>query len=494
MRRNAIFGPAKRRASGGSRLRLAGSFADSSPRFWVFAAFIALVFLTGGGSRDDVMSLIVLRPAAALFAAYALTVAGEGDFARIRVPLLLLLALGGWMIVQLIPLPYGVWSALPGRGPIAQMDVVVGLGEIWRPITLSPAKTMNSLGSLVVPVAGLMLFAVQDESARRRILPMMLIAAVATALMGIGQIASGGTGPLYLYATTNEGDAVGLFSNRNHNAVFLATTLLIDAYLFSEWWRLRRGTPSLAPIAIAAAALLVVATLLVNGSRAGLLIGVLAVGGAIGLFLNSIEYRRHGHALPPSKRNWLPAVIVIVLAALMAAAFSNSAAFGRLATLKASDELRGQILPQVMQMASDHWVFGAGFGSFEHAYRPYEASQWLRPEYVNNAHNDTLQWIIEGGLPAILIALGFALWLFRAALAQWRARAKNGPRTRMAAMALGVLLLLLLASALDYPLRVPSLMVYAVLMVALIADPPEPKAKVASRRHGDGGDDRMRYR
>lgn len=469
-------------------------FGEVSPRFWVFVAFIALVFLTGGASRHDVTSLIVLRPAAALFAAYALTVASEGDFARIRVPLLLLLALGGWMIVQLIPLPYGLWSALPGRGPIAQMDIATGLGELWRPLTLSPARTMNSLGSLVVPIAGLMLYAVQGEAARRRILPILLIAASSSALMGLGQTATGGEGGLYLYALTNFGDEVGLFSNRNHNAVFLATTLLICAYLFSEWRRLQQGSQSLTPITVAAAGLLVVVTLLLNGSRAGLLIGALAIGASVGLYLISIEHRRHGQVLPPSKRNWLPALIVVAGTLLAALAFYNSAAFNRLATLKASDELRGQILPQIIQMARDHWVFGTGFGSFEYAYGPYEASRWLRPEYVNNAHNDALQWVIEGGLPAVLISLVFILWLFRTALAHWRVRETQGPRTRMVVMALAVLLLLLLASVLDYPLRVPSLMLYAVLMVALIADPPEPKAKESSRRDSGRGDARTRLK
>jgi O-antigen ligase len=494
LRGNAKFGPALRRTSGGSRLRLTELLGDTSRRFWIFAAFVALVFLMGGASREDVASLIVLRPAAALFAAYAFTVAGEGDFARIRVPLILLVALGAWMLIQLIPLPFGLWSALPGRAAIAEMDRLAGLGEIWRPLTLSPAKTMNALGALIVPVAGLMLFAVQSEAARRRVLPLFLIAASASALIGIGQIAAGGTGALYLYATTNLGDAVGLFSNRNHNAVFLATTLVICGYLVTEWQRIGRGTKSLAPLAIAAAALLVVATLLVNGSRAGLLIGMLALGAGVALCLNAIEFKRAGHTLPPSKRNWLPGVIVIVLALGGAVLlFSQSASYERLVQLRAADELRGQVLPEILRMAGDHWVLGTGFGSFEYVYRQYETSQWLRPEYLNNAHNDWLQWIIEGGAPAIAIALIGAVWLVQTARAHWLVRARNVARTRMVAMAMGVLLLLLLASALDYPLRVPSMMLYAIVMVALVADPPEPRAKYASRG-GQGGDARTRLK
>jgi O-antigen ligase len=151
-----------------------------------------------------------------------------------------------------------------------------------------------------------------------------------------------------------------------------------------------------------------------------------------------------------------------------------------------AEETRGRVLPQIIAMAQDHWVFGTGFGSFEHVYRPYEAGQWLQQEYLNNAHDDWLQWIIEGGLPAIAIAVLFALWIARVVIAQWRQRRVQAPRTLQVAMALAVLLLLLLASALDYPLRVPSMMLYAVTMIALIAQPPEPKAKTSRRGGGSG--------
>ncbi len=491
LRRFAKFGPAKRRSSGGSRLRLSemlglsGLSGEGAFRFWVLAAFVAMVFAMGGGSRDDIISLVILRPACALFAAYALTVAKPGDLAPLRVPILLLLALGGWMLVQLVPLPHAVWSVLPGRAAIAANDQLAGLGDIWRPITLSPAKTMNSLGSLVVPITGLLLYGIQRDAHRHRILPMLLVAACASALLGVAQKALGG--PLYFYTWTNFGEAVGLFANRNHNAVFLATTLLIGGYLFSELRRLQTGgAASIKPMLIAGACLLVISMLLVNGSRAGLLIGMLAIGLAVALYMAGGQRLHESHHRGGGTlRTWLPVAGVVLISMVGAAViFTNAASFDRLVTLSIAEESRTQVFPQIVAMAKDNWFLGAGFGSFEHVYRQYELSQFLREDYLNNAHDDWLQWIIEGGLPAILIALGFAVWLVRRTLEHWRVRANNAPRTQMAATALGVLLLLLLASALDYPLRVPSLMLYAMLMVALVADPPEPTGKKAARRHG----------
>lgn len=494
MRGLAKFGPAKRRSSGGSRLRLSevlgfsGLPGENAVRFWVLVAFVVVVFAMGGGSRDDVMSLVILRPACALFAAYALTVARPGDMARLRTPLIVLLALGAWMVIQLIPLPHALWSALPGRAVIAANDQLAGLGEIWRPITLSTAKTMNALGALVVPIAGLLLYGVQTDADRHKILPMLVIMACASALLGIGQKAMGGEGPLYFYAVTNLGEAVGLFSNRNHNAVFLASTLLIGGYMFAEHRRLwAGGAAALKPMMIAAACLLVISMLLVNGSRAGLLIGMIAIGMAVGLYLVGRRRVEDGHDRGVPLMSWLP-IAGILLASIAGAAvlFLNASSFDRLVTLSIAEESRAQTLPQILQMARDHWFIGTGFGSFEHIYRQYELSELLAPEYLNNAHDDWLQWVIEGGVPAILIALTMFVCLARAAMEHWRVRANNAPRTLMVATALGVLLLLLLASALDYPLRVPSLMVYAIFMVALVVDPPEPIAKRASRRHGRG--------
>lgn len=454
-------------------------------RFWVFAAFLALVLLMGGGSRDDVSSLVILRPACAFFAAYAITVAAPGDFVRVRVPLLLLTALALWMVIQLIPLPPGLWSALPGRAAIAGTDRLIGLGDIWRPISLSPSKTVNSLASLVVPAAALLLYAVQADAERRRLFGILMFAAAATALLGIAQFGSGGTGPLYLYARTNFGTPVGFFANRNHNAVFIATILLIAAYMFAEYRRLtRRGDRSVAPAAIGFVFALVLVTLFINGSRAGLLIGTLALGMGVALYIWQRRMEpKDGHTRPMGLwTGYLPIALVLVIAiAGGLALFSDASSFDRLVNLSLGEELRVQILPQVAAMANDNWLFGTGFGSFEHAYRSYEISEWLRGEYVNNAHDDWLQWIIEGGLPAMLILLGFILWMGSRFVAHWKARVDAPARTGMVITALGVLVLLLVASLLDYPLRVPTMMVYAMLMVALIADPPEPQMKLSRR-------------
>lgn len=457
--------------------------------FLVFIGFLALVFLMGGGSRDDIASLPILRPACALIAAYAVTIAMPGQIARVRFPLILIGLLALWMVIQLLPLPVALWSALPGRAAIAATDQLLGLGDVWRPISLSPSKTVNALGSLIVPVAALLLYAVQDDQARRRIPVIFIAIAAVSAAVGIAQIGTGGAGALYLYAKTNLGTPVGLFSNRNHHAAFEATMLVLIGWYFADRrLRAERTKGAVGPLLVGAALLLSVFVTLFSGSRAGLLIGLLAAGVSIALWFATPrgDRRESHHGELTGWRVWLPSAAAVVIAlAVVAYLGTRSTSFDRLVQLSAGDELRVQIFPQISAMANDHWLFGTGFGAFEHAYRQYEASDWLRTTYVNNAHDDWAQWVIEGGLPAILSFLAFAVWMVRRLIAVWRERQARPGTVLLVATATLVLGLMLIASVFDYPLRVPSLMVYAVLLVALVADPPLPlaaRSRSSSRR------------
>jgi len=94
---------------------------------------------------------------------------------------------------------------------------------------------------------------------------------------------------------------------------------------------------------------------------------------------------------------------------------------------------------------------GSGFGSFDSVYRQFEPRSLLSVTYLNEAHNDPLQIVIEGGIAAFALLLLFLSWWFRRA-----AEVLVRPRGRRPALergALIVMLLLMLSSLVDYPLR-----------------------------------------
>ena len=446
-----------------------------------FIAFIAMVFALGGGARDDITSLLLLRPAAVGFAAWALLVAAPGDLKAVRTPLALLIALLALIALQLVPLPPGLWHALPGREGIARRDALVGLEDLWRPLSLSPSKTWNSLASLTVPLAALLVAAVQPAAHRLRMVEAILIVAATSAVLGLAQVLGPDNGPLYLYSITNPGTAVGLFANRNHHAAFLAATfpLLGWYFLFAVRSELLLSRPWVASVAVSCGLWIVVE--MMTGSRAGLVLFALALGIVLFLFLTAVKQGRFAQnrrkPMPFSSSRariglWLGAIAVIAVTIWIVPSLP---AYQRFGADDYATDVRFSAAPTVIRMALDAFPAGIGFGAFEHVFKAYEPDGLLKASYFNQAHDDFLQLAAEAGLPGLILlglAAGFLLMRVRALL-PWLRRAQ--PDAWLAATSLASLGLLALASAVDYPLRSPAWMVFAILLVGFSLYPSHPQ-------------------
>jgi O-antigen ligase len=457
------------RSSSRRRGRSKGGFT-SETAFWLFIGFAAIVMLTGGGSRADIASLGPLRALAAVMLAIAVWFQTGRTVRRVMVPLVALLALAVLIALQLVPLPPAWWSALPGHEPIVRLGELTGVADAWRPITLSPMKTANSLASLVVPLAGLLLVALMDDTHWRRLPWVFIGAGAASAVFGIAQILLPGVSGLYLYDITNDGSAVGLFSNRNHNAMFLTVALLFSVLQLE---RAKWGTITPETLAAGIAALVIFAGILVNAARSGLVgLGLVGLIFAIRAILQWRADRRGGQRGIPL-RVIVGGGVGLASVALVGvfAALGRSPAVERLLEHDPGQDLRVTALPTVMDILRDFQPFGTGFGAFEYAFRMREPEDMLGPRYFNNVHNDWLQFPLEGGLPAAILGL-LLLGLF--ALRCWRlARSGTGEgpmRINAVAGALA-LLLLLIASIVDYPLRTPSIMLLAVIGAAMVFKP-----------------------
>jgi len=451
---------------------------EDRSKFIALFLFLAATFLLGGGSRDDILSLVFLRPLAIFFAAYALSVASPGDLKSLGMPLWLLLALLLLMIVQLVPLPPRLWADLPGREAYDAATAAAGLGDVWRPLSLSPSKTINSIFALTVPVAALMLFAVQSRKYLRPALLVILAMGLGTCLWGLLQLMGSATGPLYLYRITNAGLPVGLFANRNHQGTFLAALIPLVAYIVATASSHRGG--NLEKLGAVLAALLFVPAILLTGSRAGILSLLIALCCAVVVFLASDPVRSASTgAKPVMRRVGAVAAGLALVAAIVAAValwFGRALAIERLLTTDHVEDLRRQLLPVLLDMSGSFFPAGAGFGAFEHVYDRFEPLWLLKEQYLNQAHNDWLQLLIEGGLPAALILLVFLMWLARQLL---RLReTPNAAARSLRIAALSFIAIIGFASIFDYPLRIPSIMAVFAIFCAILARRDE----VTSRR------------
>ncbi len=451
---------------------------------YAFAAFITLVFFMGGGSRDDVQSLIILRPLAILFAAYAIIYKFEMAIKWNSFPLKILIFLSLFIVIQLIPLPPEIWTLLPQRQVFADIAITIGIEQPWRPISLSPSESWNSLFSLSIPFAASMLFLNLAPQDRRRAMLVIIIMIVASAIWAVLQTLGPARGPMYLYTYTNHGIAVGLFANRNHQAV-----MLVALILFLGWYSigLQRKTP-INPMKISAVIggiLILIPLIFITGSRAGLILMIPAICCAL-YFLycgNQLkEKKRTVNTNPKRQKNLLNKIklnrhkiifssIIIAIFALTISSitFSRSLAYDRLFSNSSVEELRTLITPILLTMASDFMPFGSGMGSFEHIFRYYEPSDLLRPQYLNQAHNDWLQFIIEAGLVAIFIFISIFTWVIRqfwTLIVHWK---KIGLSRYTAIMCIAYFTLIAAASIGDYPLRTPIAMLISIVVATYFA-------------------------
>lgn len=459
------------------------AIARGKPWLW-FALFVVIVALLGGSSRPDPLQNAVLRPIAALLLIPAFYHLRAADLAPARA----LLVLGGvmlvWMIVQLVPLPPSLWQALPGRDIVAGLDRLAGIDGIWRPISLAPFRGLNALLAMIVPVAALLLMLGARLQTQAILLAITAMGAV-NAVFGILQVVGGLRSPFYLFALTNRGAPAGIFANENHAAVFAGIVLLIIARLAGGGRS--GGLPTWARLALAPLYVLILLAVLISGSRAGLGAAALAVGAGGLMMWTDLRARESAASVNtvasqgPRRRRVALVAGGGVAACLVAAAFillgRAPAAADLLASSATIDDLRWSLWPVLGAMMRDHWLVGTGFGAFDTVYRIYEPTALLLPLYVNQAHNDWAQLVIEGGLPAAACVLGLIGWLGATIL-----RIAQGQRHSRALVIFWITLLIIIiaASAVDYPLRTPIFQsVLAWLLLCLARD-----AKAGNVRNG----------
>ena len=419
------------------------------------------VFLLGGSAREDVGSLVWLRPIAIMVCAAAILTIRREHLTRHLFIMWWSGAVVGLVVLHLVPLPPGLWQVLPGRTIIVDIDKIAGIAGEWRPLTMTPRMTRNALWSLAVPLAVLLLAVQLDSRALGKVLLVAGALALASGVIAVLQIASDPRGALYFYRITNNGSAVGLFANRNHQALLLASAVPILALNLTSYaspWlsRLPRW-----PMLVAVVSFLV-PLVLVTGSRSGVILSAIAAGASAVMLCGRAA---KGQRAP--RKAWLMPVgsaVLVVLAGAITLAMGRGVGLDRLMGDDVTGDLRLRLLPTMAQMVREFFPWGSGIGSFAPVYKIYEPDSMLFAQYVNHAHNDWIELAITGGVPAVALVAALVLWLGKRAYAILAGR--SGSASVLAGACLIIVLLCGMGSLSDYPLRVPSLA--ALFMLCLV--------------------------
>jgi len=365
-------------------------------------------------------------------------------------------------ILQLIALPPRIWQNLPGRELVWRGFDAAEMKTIWMPLSLDPAAT-HAVTFASVPAIAILISVIQMSLRDRRRLVLTVAAfAVISAAVSILQARFSAEQILSLHRDKHI--AVGFFANPNHLASLSYVAITFVLAIAFSW----PGDSRFARLRAWLCAISLCIILLFSIRAAGSLAGTALAGFAIFLMLIKEVIVKNIENKNAIKKIAF-CVITIILCAFIAFVFDAIYREGDIL-----GDYRFIIYRFSWQAFLDHFPLGAGFGTFASVYQWYEPVSALGSDYANRAHNDWLELAIEGGAPALFLALAALIWLARAARECNTATRRSGSTqdTSLRFAAIAAIVLLLLHSLVEYPLRTIALQAVLALLAALLTDPP----------------------
>lgn len=426
-----------------------------------FYAFLIVLWIAGGSVRADALGQVFVRAYAWCVVLAMILLRPRVQFRRGRVVLFILGCAAAIPCLQLVPLPPMVWQALPGRAPLAAADALIG-SHVWRPIAIVPGAAFNALSSLVVPLAVALLSMGMTREQRTALVTPIILFIVAAGAFALIQLSGGA--PDNPFVNEVRGDATGPFANRNHLALLAA----IGCLLAPPWAFLDRNQIPLRPILAVLIVLFLILIILSTGSRVGLVLILPSL--ALGVYLAQSSFRFQ--ALRFNKR--AAQICVGVVASLFALFVSVSFLSGRAMSisrammLNPAEDFRVLSFPTVWSSVKLYFPVGSGIGGFDQVFKIHEPLSLLDPQYFNHAHNDYIEVIMDSGAFGLALLSFLIVWYFVHAFQAWTSSTRR--RTTLSRVGSVIILLIATASAFDYPIRTPIVMMIAVLAVVWLTD------------------------
>lgn len=377
---------------------------------------------------------------------------------QIQIPLLGILFIG---LIQL--LPFGPGGETAGLLPLSASNS----------ISLDPGATRLFLSRLAVYIvffAACLTF-IQSEKRLRKITAMVILFGSMMAFLAILLRLANPDG-IYGIRETPQAVPFGPFVNQHHFASFMQMTggVTLSLLLGKSVSRDKKALLVIALVLMSVAAML-------TGSRGGAL-GMIGMAFLVVLLTVASRGVRGG---PPASASadrgrsvtasiaTGAALLLFTLGALLFVGGEESLLRGIGMTIPSDDVSSGRthFWAIALRMFADYPIFGVGFDAFGVAFTKYDT--WSGLFRVEQAHNEYLQVLAEGGIPAILCLTAFIYFLFRSSLRTvWGASGI----VRSASMgALAGCFGILVHSFFDFPLRTPSNGFFFLLLCAIAVYP-----------------------
>ncbi len=353
-----------------------------------------------------------------------------------------LFAAGAYALVQVIP--------------FGQLAETAGIGGIARTISLDPFPTqVTALHFLALAIFFAISLVFIDRASRlRKVVAVITLFGFAYAFFAILQSF---LSPDRIYGIYGSrfANPFGSFVNRHNFAAYIEMTMCLPlGMLFAS--AVKRDKRLLY---ITATSLMGIA-LLLSGSRGGFV--ALLAGVMLMVLLTTEKGSRRSLALRVGAAILL--VVAVVGGAIFVGGESSLTRFAETAVSADISTNRMHIWGVTLKVIAGHLPFGAGFGAFGAAYTPFDNLSGL--ERVEQAHNDYLQVLADGGIVGLLIGLAFLYWFFRTSLRN--AKTSNTYRRGVAIGAFAGCFAILVHSLFDFVLHTTAISVLFLTLIALI--------------------------
>ncbi len=378
--------------------------------------------------------------------------------ARLIAALVLILPL-----CQLIPLPPGVWQSFPGREAERAALALVGAENEWLPWSMAPSRTLASLLAMIPPVILLLLVARLDLQGRYTVLAGAAAIVLLSVVLGALQLADGKGGHWRLHSYTHLTYLTGFQANRNAQADvlqigMLATAALIaglGSFISSNAWKAMLAT---------AWALMLLATLL-TGSRMGIVLIAVSVPVSLAIVWSEVKA-----PLQRIDRRWLLAgvVAILVTGALVMQVVAVDRILERFAI---ADITRRELWQDTSHAIGQVMPFGSGIGTFIPVFLASESLEFVNMSIPVRAHNDWMEFVLEAGLPGIVVMLAILAVLVHAVFSRirtWRIVRPGAMERGQLLCGAGSLVIIAAHATVDYPLRSMSLACLAAVAAAIM--------------------------
>lgn len=392
------------------------------------ALMACLVF--GGGSARGLAVEAVLQILVVLCATYTLVKLWDNPGSKAGVAFLGLVLVAG--LIQLVPLPLSILAPfrpdvfLPSLPETPQSVATVT-------ISLAASRTVQGVIFVLVPIYFFVAASKLDPADLVGLIPFYVVGVLCNLAAAVIQysLASGvSLGDFLGYSAM-----VGMFANVNHFTTAMFSSIPIVLYLGIFMRHRAFSTISM---------ILIFLVLLASRSMAGILIGFLIAV----VSLASLAWRVR-----------IGGVLVLILTVTLAA-YSYGAITQIGAQVVDPEYGRRYFALTTLQAIRENWLLGVGYGAFDMVLPHYEPGEAIHVWYVNHAHNDFLEIWLEGGLGGVLILGAYVTAVL------WRAiQVGSLPLQRLALLSI---LMVLMHSTVDYPLRTMAVAVIFAFFNALL--------------------------